>query len=50
MLPRIISIPRGLQLTPKRLKSLNIRDWLWDKERAIFNKLMLNRKGAIAFD
>jgi hypothetical protein len=50
LLPRITAIPRGSRLTPERLKSLDVGDWLWEEELAMFQELMINREGAIAFD
>jgi hypothetical protein len=50
LLPRITSVPKGSRLTPERLQSLDIGDWLWEEEKAMFYELMLNREGAIAFD
>ncbi len=50
LLPRITPIPRGSRLTPERLKALDVGAWLWPEERAMFDELMINREGAIAFD
>lgn len=50
LLPRIASIPKGSRLTPERLTSLLVGDWLWESEREMFDEMMLNREGAIAFD
>jgi len=50
LLPRITSIPRGSRLTPERLKALEVGNWLWENERAMFDEMMINREGAIAFD
>lgn len=50
LLPRITAIPRGSRLTPERLKTLDVGTWLWDDEKAMFDELMINREGAIAFD
>jgi RNase H-like domain found in reverse transcriptase/Integrase zinc binding domain len=50
LLPRISAIPRGSRLTPERLERLDVGDWLWEEELAMFQELMINREGAIAFD
>ena len=50
LLPRIASFPRGSRLTPERLASLDCGKWLWPDERAMFDEMMLNREGAVAFD
>ena len=50
LLPRITAIPRGSRLTPERLKALDVGTWLWDDEKAMFDELMINREGALAFD
>ena len=50
LLPRIASFPRGSRLTPERLASLDCGKWLWPEERAMFEEIMMNREGAIAFE
>ena len=50
LLPRISGIPKGSRLTPERLAALDVGEWLWVEEKAMFFELMLNHEGAIAFD
>lgn len=50
LLPRFSNLPRGSRLTPERLAKLNVGSTLWPEERALFNEMMLNREGAIAFE
>ena len=50
LLPRISKLPRGSRLTPERLRSLDVGDWLWPEERAMFDEMMINREEAIAFE
>ncbi|KAF8846531.1 hypothetical protein BDZ45DRAFT_608835, partial [Acephala macrosclerotiorum] len=50
LLPRIVSILKGSRFTFERLTSLLVGDWLWESEREMFDEMMLNREGAIAFD
>lgn len=50
LLPRITVIPRGSRLTAERLKSLDVGDWLWPEEHRLFEEMMINREGAIAFE
>jgi hypothetical protein len=47
---RITSIPRGSRLTLERLKALDIGDWLWESEVEMLYEMLINHKGAIAFD
>ncbi len=49
-MPRITIILRGSRLTPERLKALNIRTWLQEDEKDMFEELMINCKGAIMFN
>jgi hypothetical protein len=49
-LPRISAIPRGIRLTPECLKRLDISDWLWEEELAIFQELIVNREDIIVFN
>jgi hypothetical protein len=51
LLLRIASFPRGSRLTPERLASLDCGKWLWpEEERAMFEEIIMNREGAIAFE
>ena len=47
---QITSIPRGSRLTLERLKALDIGDQLWESEVEMLYKMLINYKGAIAFD
>jgi hypothetical protein len=50
LLLRIIAISRDSRLIPEWLKVLDVGIWLWDNEKTIFDKFMINCEGAFAFD
>jgi len=50
LLPRIAPFPKGSRLTTERLQSINVGAWLWPEERRLFDEMMLNREGVMAFD
>lgn len=46
---RYAPFPRGLRLTPERLKEQNVGEQLFPREREILHQMLFNREGAIAF-
>ena len=49
-MPYISRVPRQSRLTPERIKTLDIRKELWPREQEMLIKMLINHKGAIAFD
>jgi hypothetical protein len=50
LLPRIAKFPRGTRVTPERMAKLNVGKWLSMEEREMFDEMILNREGTLAFD
>ena len=50
LIPRFCDIPRGSKITKERLKSLDVGEDLSMEERELFEEMLLNREGAIAFE
>jgi hypothetical protein len=50
LLLRIAKFPKGTRVTFKHIAKLNVRKWLLMEEREMFNKMILNQKGTLAFN